>query len=58
MNNYELLYIIQNELEDDAKAAVVDKYSALVESLGGVFEVDSVSELFSSPFVYRINNAT
>lgn len=53
MNNYELLYIIQNELEDDAKAAVVDKYSALVESLGGV--VDSVDKWGTKKFAYTID---
>lgn len=53
MNNYELLYIIHNELEDDAKAAVVDKYSALVERLGGV--VDSVDKWGTKKFAYTID---
>jgi len=39
MNNYELLYIIQNELTDDAKNAIIEKFKSLVESLGGTVDV-------------------
>ena len=53
MNNYEILYIIQNELEDDAKASVVDKYKELVESLGGV--VDSVDKWGTKKFAYTMD---
>ena len=53
MNNYEILYIIKNDLEDDAKAAVVDKYSALVEKLGG--SVDSVDKWGTKKFAYTID---
>ena len=53
MNNYEILYIIKNDLEDDAKVAVVDKYTALVEKLGG--SVDSVDKWGTKKFAYTID---
>ena len=53
MNNYEILYIIQNDIEDDAKAKVVDKYKELIESLGGV--VDSVDKWGTKKFAYTMD---
>lgn len=54
MNKYEILYIIQNDIEDDQKTAIVDKFSALVESLGGT--VDSVDIWGTKKFAYTIAN--
>lgn len=53
MNNYELLYIIQNDIEDEQKSAIVDKYKALVESLGGV--VDSIDKWGTKKFAFTID---
>ena len=35
MNKYELLYIIDNDLSEEAKQAVIDRLSAVVTSAGG-----------------------
>ena len=44
MNKYEILYIIQNGIDDDQKSSTVEKYSKLVETLNGKVEsVDSQS---------------
>ena len=53
MNNYEVLYIIQNELTDDAKSALVEKFSKLVESLGGT--VDTLDKWGTRKYAYPIN---
>ncbi|MDR0855400.1 MAG: 30S ribosomal protein S6 [Christensenellaceae bacterium] len=39
---YCLLYIINNALSDDIKKATVDKFSALIESLGGEIHTNNV----------------
>ncbi|MDD4839783.1 MAG: 30S ribosomal protein S6 [Clostridia bacterium] len=54
MNKYEVLYIIRNDIEDDQKTAVVDKFSSLVESLGGT--VESVDKWGTKRFAYTIDN--
>ncbi|MBQ8433550.1 MAG: 30S ribosomal protein S6, partial [Clostridia bacterium] len=38
MNNYELLYIISNELSDEAKEAVIAKFSAIITDNGGTVD--------------------
>lgn len=38
MNKYQLLYIIDNGIGDEEKQTLIDKFSALVESLGGTVE--------------------
>lgn len=48
-----MLYIIDIDVADEAKAEVVDKFSALVESLGG--EVESVEKWGVRKFAYPIN---
>ncbi|MCM1057506.1 MAG: 30S ribosomal protein S6 [Firmicutes bacterium] len=41
MNKYELAVVVSANIEDDARAAVIDKCKALVERFGGVIaEVD------------------
>ena len=35
MNKYQLLFIIDNDIEDEAKDAVIDKFSNLIAELGG-----------------------
>jgi small subunit ribosomal protein S6 len=54
MNKYEVLYIIRNDIEDDQKAAVADKFATLVQSLGGT--VESVDKWGTKKFAYTINN--
>ncbi|HKL94192.1 MAG TPA: 30S ribosomal protein S6 [Clostridia bacterium] len=54
MNKYEILYIIQNDIEDDQKTAIVNKFSSLVESLGGT--VDSLEQWGTKKFAYTIAN--
>ena len=41
MNKYELAVVVSAKIEDDERAAVVDKCKALVERFGGnITEVD------------------
>lgn len=41
MNKYEMLYIIDNDTEEEQKAALVDRFAELVTSLGGnVLDID------------------
>ncbi len=53
MNNYQLLYIIANDIGDEEKAALVEKFSTLVESLGGT--VSEVDKWGTRRFAYPIN---
>lgn len=52
MNNYQLLYIIDNSIGEEEKTALVDKFSALVESLSGT--VNSVEKWGTKKFSYPI----
>ena len=52
MNKYQLLYIIDNSLEEDAKNEIVDKFSALIESLGGT--IDTIDKWGTKKFAYEI----
>ena len=56
MNNYELLYIISNELSDEAKEAVIAKFSAIITDNGGT--VDSVDKWGTRKLAYAINYKT
>ncbi len=53
MNNYQLLYIIENGIGDEEKLALIDKFSALVESLGGT--VDAIEKWGTRKYAYPIN---
>jgi ribosomal protein S6 len=53
MNKYEILYIIDNDVDDEKKAALVDRFSELVVSLGG--EVEGVDKWGTKRFAYPIN---
>ena len=55
MNNYEILYIIRCNIEDDRKKQVVEKYNALVEKLGTLISTD---EWGMRAFAYEINKQT
>lgn len=56
MNSYELLYIINNELSDEAKEAVVEKINAIVVENGGT--VDGVDKWGTRKLAYPINYKT
>ena len=53
MNQYEALYIIKPDLDGEATKALVEKFSALVESNGGV--VDGIEEIGKRKLAYEIN---
>lgn len=53
MNNYQILYIIDNGIGDEEKIALVDKFSSLVESLGGT--VAGVDKWGTKRYAYPIN---
>ena len=53
MNKYEMLYIISNEIEDEAKEAVVAKFEKLVTDNGG--KVEKIDKWGTKKFAYPIN---
>ena len=53
MNSYELLYILNNELADEAKEAVIEKLNAVVTANGGT--VDNVDKWGTRRLAYPIN---
>lgn len=53
MNSYELLYIINNDLADEAKDALIEKLNAVVTANGGT--VDSVEKWGTRRLAYSIN---
>lgn len=53
MNSYELLYILNNELADEAKESVIEKLNAVVTGNGGT--VDSVDKWGTRRLAYPIN---
>ncbi|MFA5449163.1 MAG: 30S ribosomal protein S6 [Clostridia bacterium] len=56
MNKYQMLFIIENSLDDEAKAATVEKYSELIVSLGGA--IQTVDKWGTRTFAYPINYKT
>ncbi|WP_028829927.1 30S ribosomal protein S6 [Proteocatella sphenisci] len=40
MKNYELIYVLKTNIEDDAKTVVLDKVKAIIETSGEVDKVD------------------
>lgn len=56
MNKYQMLFIIENSLNEEAKAGLVDKFSDLITSLGGT--VNSVDKWGTKAFAYPINYKT
>ena len=53
MNKYECLYIIDNELDDESKNAIVTKFSTLVGDNGG--KVTALDIWGTRKFAYKIN---
>ena len=56
MNKYQMLFIIENGIEDEAKEAVITKYTDLIESLGG--SVSMVDKWGTRKSAYPINYKT
>ena len=56
MNKYDVLFIIDNDLNDEQKAAMVDKFSTLIVSLGGV--VSETDIWGTRKYAYPINFKT
>ena len=53
MNNYELLYIIDNDLGDEQKEAVMAKIAAVITDNGGT--IDNVDKWGTKKLAYPIN---
>ena len=53
MNSYELLYILNNELADEAREQVIEKLNAVVTGNGGT--VDNVDKWGTRRLAYPIN---
>ena len=56
MNSYELLYIIDNGLTDEAKEALINKINAVVTDNGGT--VDGIDKWGARKLAYAINYKT
>ena len=53
MNNYEMLYIIDNDLSDEAKEATMAKLAAVITDNGGT--IDNVDKWGTRRLAYPIN---
>ena len=53
MNSYETLYVIKPDLEDEVRAALIQKFSAIITDNGG--EVESVDEWGKRKLAYAID---
>ena len=56
MNNYELLYIIDNDLAEEAKEALIAKLNGVVTDNGG--SVETVDKWGTRKLAYPINYKT
>lgn len=56
MNKYELVYVIDAALEDEARKAVIDRFNAMIEQNGG--KVTKVDEWGKRRLAYPINYKT
>ena len=56
MNKYELVYVIDTMLDDDARKAVMDRFNGMIETLGG--KVEKVEEWGKRRLAYPINSKT
>lgn len=53
MNNYQVLYIIDNSVGEEEKSELVERFSLLIESLGGT--VASIEKWGVKKFAYPID---
>ena len=56
MNQYEVMYVIDTTLDDQARAALINRFSELVVANGG--QVDRVDEWGKRRLAYAINYKT
>lgn len=56
MNKYELAVVVNAKIEDDERAAVVDKCKALIERFGGT--ITEVNEWGKKKLAYEIQKMT
>ena len=54
MNKYELLYIISSAAEEEAREAIIKKFSDMVVNDGGV--VESIEKIGMKKFAYPIQD--
>ena len=54
MNKYELIYIIDTAVEEEARKALIEKYSAMITDNGG--QVDKIDEWGKRRLAYAIND--
>ena len=54
MNKYELLYIISSAAEEEAREAIIKKFSDMVVADGG--EVESIDKIGMKKFAYPIQD--
>ncbi|MDL2220494.1 30S ribosomal protein S6 [Eubacteriales bacterium OttesenSCG-928-N14] len=54
MNNYEVMYIINPELDDETRAALVERFSGIVTSGGG--NVEKVDDWGKRKLAYEIED--
>ncbi len=54
MNKYEILFILENDLADDSKIAIIDKLVDIVNNAGG--EVVLLDKWGTKRFAYEINH--
>ena len=54
MNQYEVMYVIDTTLDDQARAALINRFSELVVANGG--QVDRVDEWGKRRLAYPIND--
>ena len=56
MNQYEVMYIIDTAIDEQARTALINRFSGLVEANGG--QVDRVDEWGKRRLAYPINDKT
>ena len=54
MRNYEIMYIIRPDIEEEARKELVDRFSAILTDSGAT--IDKVDEMGSRRLAYEIND--
>ncbi|MFD2923834.1 30S ribosomal protein S6 [Halobacillus naozhouensis] len=54
MRNYEIMYIIRPDIEEEAKTAVVERFSGILTNNGA--EIENVKEVGKRRLAYEIND--
>ncbi|WP_101841898.1 30S ribosomal protein S6 [Halobacillus sp. Marseille-P3879] len=54
MRNYEIMYIIRPDIEEEAKSTVVDRFSGILTDNGA--EIEEVKEVGKRRLAYEIND--